>query len=90
MNEGHSAFAPLESIRERMKEDGLSFDEALRETASMGVFTTHTPVPAGHDRFDRGMVEEHVGPLADELGHFVRSVDGAGRVDPQNRTKRSA
>ncbi len=84
MNEGHSAFAPLEFIRERMKEDGLSFDEALRETASMCVFTTHTPVPAGHDRFDPHMVEEHVGPLADELGLSHDALVGLGRVDPQN------
>lgn len=45
MNEGHSAFAPLEIIRMRIKNDGLSFDDALRETAASGVFTTHTPVP---------------------------------------------
>jgi starch phosphorylase len=51
MNEGHSAFAGLEVIRQRMKEDDLSFDEALRETAAISSFTTHTPVPAGHDRF---------------------------------------
>ena len=45
MNEGHSAFAPLEAIRMRMHDDGMSFDDALRETASSGVFTTHTPRP---------------------------------------------
>jgi len=84
MNEGHSAFAPLELIRMRMKEDALSFDEALRETASMAVFTTHTPVPAGHDRFDSELVEEHVGPLADELGLNTEGLLGLGRVDPQN------
>lgn len=84
MNEGHSAFAPLELIRERMHNDGQSFDDALRETASMCVFTTHTPVPAGHDRFDQGLVEEHVGPLADELGLNIEGLMGLGRVDPQN------
>jgi starch phosphorylase len=84
MNEGHSAFAPLEMIKMRMKEDGLPFDEALRETASMGVFTTHTPVPAGHDRFDAGLIDEHVGPLADELGLNRDAMMGLGRVDPQN------
>ena len=84
MNEGHSAFAPLEIIRTRMKNDGLSFDDALRATAAMGVFTTHTPVPAGHDRFDSGLVEEHVGPLADELGLDSEALLGLGRVDPQN------
>ncbi len=85
MNEGHSAFAPLEVIRMRMQEDGLSFDEALRDTASAGVFTTHTPVPAGHDRFSADLIEEHVGPLADELGLNHDGLMGLGRVDPQNR-----
>ena len=84
MNEGHSAFAPLELIRERMHEDGLSFDDALRETAAMGVFTTHTPVAAGHDRFDAALTTEHVGPLAEELGLSDDALLGMGRVDPQN------
>jgi starch phosphorylase len=84
MNEGHSAFAALELIRIRMKDDGLNFDEALRETAASGVFTTHTPVPAGHDRFEASLIEEHVGPLADELGLSSEALMGLGRVDPQN------
>ena len=84
MNEGHSAFAPLEIIWMRMQEDGLTFDEALRETAAMGVFTTHTPVPAGHDRFDSGLIDEHVGPLGDRLGLDHHALMGLGRVDPQN------
>lgn len=85
MNEGHSAFAPLEVIRTLMHEDGLKFEDALRETAAAGVFTTHTPVPAGHDRFDAELVEEHVGPLADELGLDVGVLLSMGRVDPQNQ-----
>jgi starch phosphorylase len=84
MNEGHSAFAGLEIIRMRMKNDGMSFDDALRETSAAGVFTTHTPVPAGHDRFDAGLIEEHLGPLADELGLSHESFMGLGRVDPHN------
>ncbi len=84
MNEGHSAFAPLEVVRMRMHEDGLSFDEALRDTAAAGVFTTHTPVPAGHDRFTADLIEEHVGPLADQLGLNHDGLMGLGRVDPQN------
>ncbi|MDH3718575.1 MAG: alpha-glucan family phosphorylase, partial [Planctomycetota bacterium] len=50
LNEGHSAFAGLDMIRELMESHGLGFDEALREVAQQTVFTTHTPVPAGHDR----------------------------------------
>ncbi|WP_437185054.1 alpha-glucan family phosphorylase [Planctomicrobium sp. SH668] len=85
MNEGHSAFAPLEIIRMRMQDDSLSFDEALRETAALGCFTTHTPVPAGHDRFDAGLVEEHLGPIRDALGLDYESFQGLGRVDPFNQ-----
>ncbi|SFI67256.1 alpha-glucan family phosphorylase [Planctomicrobium piriforme] len=84
MNEGHSAFAPLELIRMRMDDDGLSFDDALRETAAMGAFTTHTPVPAGHDRFDSGLIEEHLGPLRDALRLDHQGLMGLGRIDPHN------
>ena len=84
LNEGHSAFAPLEVIRERMAEDGLSFEEAMRQVAQMTVFTTHTPVPAGHDRFDGGLVEEHLGPLRDALGISYDQLMGLGRVEPTN------
>lgn len=85
MNEGHSAFAGLEVIRQRMKDDAMSFDEALRETAAMSAFTTHTPVPAGHDRFTTELIEEHLGPLRDELGLRHDSLMSLGRVEPQNQ-----
>src|SRR5688500_15040556 len=84
LNEGHSAFASLEAIREGMHDDGLSFDEALRDVAQHTVFTTHTPVPAGHDRFDGGLLEEHLGPLRDSLGISYQQLMGLGRVEPQN------
>ena len=87
LNEGHSAFAPLEAIRQRMESDGLSFDEALRTIAHHTVFTTHTPVPAGHDRFDGGLVEEHLGPLRDQLGISYEQLMGLGRVEPQNQSE---
>jgi starch phosphorylase len=84
LNEGHSAFAPLEVIRQRMQDDSVTFDEALRETASHTVFTTHTPVPAGHDRFDGALIEEHLGPLRQQLGISYEQLMGLGRVEPQN------
>jgi len=85
MNEGHSAFAALEIIRERMHNDGMTFDDALRDTAAMSVFTTHTPVAAGHDRFDGGLIDEHVGPLAEQLGLNGDGLMGLGRVNPQDQ-----
>ena len=51
MNEGHSAFLALERIRRLIEDHDLSFDEARQQAASSHVFTTHTPVPAGIDRF---------------------------------------
>ncbi|MCA9202593.1 MAG: alpha-glucan family phosphorylase [Planctomycetales bacterium] len=84
LNEGHSAFGPLEVIRERMHDNGMTFDDAMREVAQQTVFTTHTPVPAGHDRFDGGLVEEHLGPLRDQLGISYEQLMGMGRVEPQN------
>lgn len=84
LNEGHCAFAALEAIREEMKENGRSFEDALQEVARRTVFTTHTPVPAGHDRFDGGLIEEHLGPLRDELGLSFEQLMGLGRVEPQN------
>src|SRR5262249_46264930 len=68
LNEGHSAFAALELVRQRMLSEGIGADEAMRRVSSQIVFTTHTPVPAGHDRFSSHLVEEHLGPLGEALG----------------------
>jgi len=84
LNEGHSAFAPLEVIRERMTDDGMSYEDAFRETAQATIFTTHTPVPAGHDRFDANLIEEHLGPLRDAIGLNHDGLMGLGRVNPSN------
>jgi len=61
INEGHAAFSVLERIRERVHQ-GLEFDAALECVAAGTVFTTHTVVPAGHDRFARELVHEVLGP----------------------------
>src|SRR5262245_45665269 len=82
LNEGHSAFAVLELIRRRMEIEGIGVDEAMRRVASQVVFTTHTPVPAGHDRFAPELVEELLGPLRDHLGMAYESFLALGRVNP--------
>jgi len=84
LNEGHSAFAAIELVRQRMTSEGIGPDEAIRRVSSQIVFTTHTPVPAGHDRFPPGLVDEHLGPLCDALGLDHRRFMGWGRVDPNN------
>jgi starch phosphorylase len=84
LNEGHSAFAALELIRQRISAEGINVWEALRRVAAQVVFTTHTPVPAGHDRFPEHLVEEHLGPLRCELGLTTHELMGLGRVYPHN------
>ena len=84
LNEGHSAFAVLERVRERVQEDGLDFDEALRITATQTVFTTHTPVEAGQDRFGPELVESQLGWMRQALGLDSRRFMALGRVDPNS------
>src|ERR1700676_1827604 len=84
LNEGHSGFAVLEAIRSRMEEEGLDFNTAFPRVSREVVFTTHTPVPAGHDRFDAGLIEEHLGPLRDSMGLSHDWLMSLGRENPDN------
>jgi starch phosphorylase len=67
-----------------MVADGINFHEAANRVAPNSVFTTHTPVPAGHDRFSAELIEEHLGPIRDSLGLSYDALMGLGRVDPHN------
>jgi starch phosphorylase len=68
MNEGHSAFLALERIRQLMKENGLSFQQAKEISAASNIFTTHTPVPAGLERFGFDLIDEHFTDYYKSLG----------------------
>ncbi|HXU94493.1 MAG TPA: alpha-glucan family phosphorylase [Gallionella sp.] len=59
INEGHAAFLVVERIRQKIVNEGLDFDSALECVAVNTIFTTHTPVPAGHDHFNEGMVQAY-------------------------------
>src|SRR6202451_2136320 len=85
LNEGHSGFAVLEAIHMRMDDEGIGFDAAVPRVSREVVFTTHTPVPAGHDRFDADLIEEHLGPLREQMGLSPESLMGLGREDPNNQ-----
>jgi starch phosphorylase len=82
LNEGHSGFAVFEAIRNRMEEEGLDFYTAASQIPREVIFTTHTPVPAGHDRFSADLIEEHLGPLREQLGISHENLMGFGRVHP--------
>jgi glycogen phosphorylase len=82
LNEGHSAFATLEFTRLRMEATGANFWSAAQEVAQSTVFTTHTPVDAGHDRFPPELVDEHLEPLRRSLGISREEFLGLGRIRP--------
>lgn len=84
LNEGHSGFAILERTRERVEQDGLAVDDALRDTALETVFTTHTPVAAGHDRFGADLIEQQLGWLREALRLDAAKFMALGRLDRAN------
>ncbi|MEW6236381.1 MAG: alpha-glucan family phosphorylase [Candidatus Omnitrophota bacterium] len=68
INEGHSAFQLLERIRDYMESNGLTLAEAREIVWSSSVFTTHTPVPAGNERFDPQLLKKYLGKWIGRLG----------------------
>jgi starch phosphorylase len=87
LNEGHSAFATLEYARLRMIETGGTFADVAQDVAQSTVFTTHTPVDAGHDRFPPTLVDEHLEPLRLSLRLSRQEFLGLGRVQPADDTE---
>ncbi|MDR1419949.1 MAG: alpha-glucan family phosphorylase [Treponema sp.] len=80
MNEGHSAFLGLERIREIMAEKSFTFDEAREAVWPTNIFTTHTPVPAGNERFDLALMEKYFRSWPQILGISWKDFIGLGRV----------
>ena len=80
LNEGHAAFVALQRIREFV-EQGRSFDDALEEVRRTTVFTTHTPVPAGHDAFPFHLVEKHLAGCWGEIGEYRQRFLSLGEYD---------
>jgi starch phosphorylase len=85
MNEGHSAFLALERIRRLMQSRGLPFDEARERARAGQIFTTHTPVAAGHDYFPSALMRSYFRPFAYELGLEWQEFMALGRVDPNDQ-----
>ena len=82
MNEGHSAFLALERVSRLMEKHELSFAEAREMASASQVFTTHTPVPAGHDRFPPHMMDRYFTDYASKLGLSRRDFLALGRENP--------
>jgi len=84
LNEGHAAFLGLERLRNYMKEQGLSYPEALEAVRTTQLFTTHTPVPAGHDTFSETMLKEYIFEYTYALDVSWDDLMGLGRVHQEN------
>jgi starch phosphorylase len=83
INEGHAAFAVLEKIRQLIAEKGLSLAEAREFAATGNVFTTHTPVPAGIDRFPAPLIEKYLSGIAGDCGITIEELMRLGREVPE-------
>jgi starch phosphorylase len=82
-NEGHTAFMMLERIKEKVA-TGIAFDEALINVRATTVFTTHTPVPAGHDVFSIDLVDKYLSDYYAQLGIDRESVLKLGQAHHQD------
>jgi starch phosphorylase len=84
MNEGHSAFLQVERLRGLVEQDGLDTWPAVERLRNSTVFTTHTPVPAGNEVFDPGMVERNVGHLVARSGLSWNEFADLGKLEPDD------
>jgi starch phosphorylase len=84
LNEGHAALAVLERARTFMAVTGHAFDVAMAATRAGNVFTTHTPVEAGFDRFPHSLVQHYLGSYADEIGIGLDGLLALGRQERPN------
>jgi glycogen phosphorylase len=82
LNEGHAAFAAVERARSAMDEHDSGFTEAARQLTGGVVFTTHTPVPAGHDMFPVSLMERYLGGYVWQMREPWRRFLALGRHDP--------
>ena len=80
-NEGHAAFTGLERLREYVADGQLSFAEAMEVVRASSLFTTHTPVPAGHDSFSEGMLKTYFWFVPDRLRITWEQMLALGRVN---------
>jgi len=83
-NEGHAAFLNLERLKHYVQSEGLNTEQAKEVVRATSLFTTHTPVPAGHDYFHEGLLHQYLYGYIQELGLEWPEFVALGRVHPEN------
>ena len=86
-NEGHAALCNLQRLVSYVR-GGLSFNQAMEVVRASSLYTVHTPVPAGHDYFDKDLFGEYMGGYADMLGISWKEFIGMGRINPDDDNER--
>ena len=86
-NEGHAALLNLQRLVEYVQNDHLSFDVALELVKATGLYTVHTPVPAGHDYFDEGLFGKYLGEYPAKLGISWSDLMNMGRENPDTNER---
>ena len=86
-NEGHAAFINVQRLLDLIETQGLSFNQALEVVRASGLYTVHTPVPAGHDYFDEGLLRKYLGNYPHRLGISWEDFFDMGRDTPGSDEK---
>ena len=87
-NEGHAAFMGLQRMLDLVEKEGLNFQQALEVVRASGLYTCHTPVPAGHDYFEEGLFYKYMNMFPSRLGIEWHDLIGMGRQNPDNHTEK--
>ncbi len=87
-NEGHAALMGLQRLVDLVQEEHLNFNEALEVVRASGLYTCHTPVPAGHDYFEEGLFYKYMGDYAAKLGIEWKDLIGMGRQNPEDNNEK--
>jgi len=87
-NEGHAALMGLQRLVDLVEQEHLSFQQALEVVRASGLYTCHTPVPAGHDYFEEGLFYKYIHPYAERLGIEWKDLIGMGRQNPENNSEK--
>lgn len=84
INEGHAAFIGLERLRELIQQENMTFPEAVEVVRASSLFTTHTPVPAGHDSFDENMMRTYISHYPERLKISWNRLMNLGQYHPND------
>ena len=87
-NEGHAALMGLQRLVDLVQEEGLTFNQAKEVVRASGLYTCHTPVPAGHDYFEEGLFYKYMNEYAAKLGIEWHDLIGMGRTNPEDNTEK--